>query len=191
MILEACIVPDNGLSVIMEKIFTYLSDERKSLEAKIAELKDSIDKIDATVSMLRHGSPTVQSLVKPSSKGPRAKSGSVKPSKTIKQMVTLILEDHPSGLEALEIIEKIKVRFNEDIMRTSLSPQLSRLKRDKKLRRDNFIWTLITEKPPVKTEGLQADLGEGWSSARLPIHSASGSTPVSSTPDSDTDKMPG
>ncbi len=51
--------------------------------------------------------------------------------KTIKEMVVRLLEEaHPSGLTALEILAGIQKRWMPTLERTSLSPQLSRLKND-------------------------------------------------------------
>ena len=51
--------------------------------------------------------------------------------KTIKEMVLrLLTEAYPSGLTALEILEGIQKRWMPGLERTSLSPQLTRLKND-------------------------------------------------------------
>jgi len=52
----------------------------------------------------------------------------VKPKKTIKDMVQDVLKEHGDGGSADQIIEWIAKSFKTDIARSSLSPQLSRLK---------------------------------------------------------------
>lgn len=47
---------------------------------------------------------------------------------TIKSMALLVLEDATRGLTSSEILFNINIRFGRDIDRTSMSPQLSRLK---------------------------------------------------------------
>lgn len=47
---------------------------------------------------------------------------------TIKDMARAVLADQPEGLTSQEILVEIKARFEREIDRTSLSPQLSRLK---------------------------------------------------------------
>lgn len=53
---------------------------------------------------------------------------------TIKDMVRAILEAAPKGMTAHDILASIKADYGKDIERTSLSPQLSRLKAD------NEVW---------------------------------------------------
>jgi hypothetical protein len=47
---------------------------------------------------------------------------------TIKEMIRRILRGRPDGLTASEILLEMEVRFSTVVERTSLSPQLSRLK---------------------------------------------------------------
>jgi hypothetical protein len=68
--------------------------------------------------------------------------------KTIQEMVMqLLAEVHPEGLSALEILDQIQRRWKPDLMRTSLSPQLSRLQPD--IRNVNRKWYL----EPVSESG--------------------------------------
>lgn len=169
----------------MQEILKPLSDKRRELVAQRDFIDAELAKIDATLEIWSQGSLTVKALVKPKLPAKQAKRTRSESGLTIKEMVINILGCHPLGLEALEIIDKIKDQFDKDVMRTSLSPQLSRLKADGILQRDNFTWTLVKEKPSTEVEGSKEDLGEGRSGARLPIHSASGSTPDSSIQNSE------
>ncbi len=70
--------------------------------------------------------------------------------RSIKRMVTDLLDEmHPHGLTALEILDQIRVRWNIDIKRTSLSPQLTRLKNDGEIYNDKGVWKRLkkTEAP--------------------------------------------
>lgn len=69
-------------------------------------------------------------------------SASQKPPLTIKQGVLRVLESAPDGLTAIGILKRLKLDFDLDYERTSLSPQLSRLKREKKIKLDGGIWSL-------------------------------------------------
>lgn len=53
---------------------------------------------------------------------------------TIKEMVKAILGGAPAGMTAHDILAAIKVDYDKEIERTSLSPQLSRLKADDEVR---------------------------------------------------------
>jgi hypothetical protein len=62
-----------------------------------------------------------------------------------------VLKDHPDGMTALEILHEINTRyFAGRIERTSLSPQLSRLKdRDGKIVLKGNRWLLLPEAPQL------------------------------------------
>lgn len=61
---------------------------------------------------------------------------------TIQEMVLQILSMVPDGATANQIIEHIKARFNITVERTSLSPQLSRLKAEAKIALLGKTWVL-------------------------------------------------
>jgi hypothetical protein len=71
------------------------------------------------------------------------------PSPTIKEAVLQILDDFPEGLIALDILAKINDRFSIRLVRTSLSPQLSRLKQEGKIVNHGSTWL----KKAKKNEG--------------------------------------
>jgi hypothetical protein len=79
----------------------------------------------------------------------RASLKSAKP--TIMQAILEVLKQHPNGMTALEILADINSRyFDGKILRTSLSPQLSRLKeRDHKIELRGNRWFLAPEKPSL------------------------------------------
>lgn len=59
---------------------------------------------------------------------------------TIKDMAREVLSGLPNGLNSSGILEGIKKSFGRDIERTSLSPQLSRMKDDGELVLDGEMW---------------------------------------------------
>lgn len=62
---------------------------------------------------------------------------------TIKQQVKVVLEDaSPEGLSAQEILRQIKKRWTPSLVRTSLSPQLSRLRKERVIFNHNNVWYL-------------------------------------------------
>jgi hypothetical protein len=63
--------------------------------------------------------------------------------KTIKEAVVSVLNASLFGMTALEILEKIDTLHGMDYPRTSLSPQLSRLKNDGVIAKDGKIWRLV------------------------------------------------
>lgn len=64
------------------------------------------------------------------------------PPVTIKQAVLAVLAGQADGLPAADILDKINARFSLDLVRTSLSPQLSRLKRDGRVFNQGNAWLL-------------------------------------------------
>lgn len=62
---------------------------------------------------------------------------------TIKQMVITTLREHlPNGATANELLDAFLRNWGRIEMRTSLSPQLTRLKRDGKIELHGKVWTL-------------------------------------------------
>ena len=68
---------------------------------------------------------------------------------TIKGMILKVLEQENSPLTAIEILNLINTRFNKDLERTSLSPQLSRLKEEGSVSYDSKYWTLAEPETSV------------------------------------------
>jgi hypothetical protein len=88
------------------------------------------------------------------------------PRGAIKKAVIRTLAQHPDGLDAMSILHEMNARDATDYERTSLSPQLSRLKNDGILTLDGNIWRLaggvagledlltpMDEDEPSETEG--------------------------------------
>lgn len=76
---------------------------------------------------------------------------------TIKEMVVTILSEAESALEAETILDEINKRWNKGLIRTSLSPQLSRLKQSGMLSYAGKKW-MLTEKyetPDAATSGVR------------------------------------
>ena len=84
---------------------------------------------------------------------------------TIKEAVLQLLEEvHPIGLTALEIHDRLNRRWwRGELKRTSLSPQITRLKKDGKVVSERGTWkgvSIIEVGPPVLADGPKDD-GEG------------------------------
>lgn len=61
---------------------------------------------------------------------------------TIKQDALNVLQKFPSGRSAREILVELNRTVRPELERETLSPQLSRLRRDGKLSYDNGIWSI-------------------------------------------------
>ena len=113
--------------------------EIAALYVTLAELSDSLLRLNKAEAELRGQSFTEFKLSKPVS----AKSeASVENNLTIKQMALKVLADYPDGLTALQILSKINSRFEKNFIRTSLSPQLSRLNQTGDVHKRGKRWLL-------------------------------------------------
>src|SRR5262249_19080342 len=100
---------------------------------------------------------------------------------TIKEMVVEVLGVLGRGADALEILRLINERFQADLERTSLSPQLSRLKTDGILDRQGMIW-ILKQKGPAEA-GPSLFPGVAGSPHGRPTQApAVGSIPTTSNP---------
>ena len=70
---------------------------------------------------------------------------------TIKEAILATLDHKPDGLTALEILDELNAKyFNGGLARTSLSPQLSRLKeRDRKITLQGDHWIKLPTQPTL------------------------------------------
>jgi hypothetical protein len=103
-----------------------LAEKINLLEAELKEL----DQVARTIGM-------VNGLDKaaPQRKSPKSEL-------TIKQAALAVLADYPEGLTALDILREINSRYRFDLVRSSLSPQLSRLRHQGKIDLRGNVWRL-------------------------------------------------
>jgi hypothetical protein len=66
-----------------------------------------------------------------------------KPPLTIKEAIMRVLPEYPDGLLALDLLARINERFDLQLVRTSLSPQLTRLKRERKITNRGSTWVAV------------------------------------------------
>ncbi len=113
-----------------------LLKELEKYEIKVRMAKKEIEEIDNALSTLqRYGIFSEESMF-PYEPEP----------KTVADMALEILRDYPDGLTAIQILDKIRERWMPNLMRSSLSPPLSRLKHVGKVILDGSIWSLADER---------------------------------------------
>ena len=103
----------------MSDFLAYVRKRRSELKRELAELDtaEAVFRRSGAQIYFAQGELTISQPV-PVEKPP-----------TIKEMIVIILaEAGPSGLSALGILDRIRERWQSNIERTTLSPQLSRLK---------------------------------------------------------------
>lgn len=173
-----------------------MTSVRDFLRAKRAELQAELGPVELKLSALRRELAEVERAEK--ALGPvgvdeafemifqrpiHTPANGVLKEGTIKDFVVRVLSDKPDGLVAVDILARINKRFGTKYPRTSLSPQLSRLKNEGVLERHGVVWRLAKEKGSAvgPTEPVSSD-GAGAGAQGADSHpSPAGSTPVSST----------
>jgi predicted nuclease with TOPRIM domain len=117
------------------------------LVEKFQKFRKALIEVEAEFKSLQKELETVEEALKklqePETSGPV----------TIMQAVLEVLNHKPQGMTALEILDEINATyFNGTILRTSLSPQLSRLKnRDKKIELRGNRWYRLPKEPSLFT----------------------------------------
>jgi chromosome segregation ATPase len=136
----------------MSKLRDLLLDRRSEISGKvaplvsdIARLKEALSKKQSELAAWNAELDQIHSALK------AVDETETKSQLTIKQAVIEALKDHPEGMTALEILAEINTRyFGGRIIRSSLSPQLSRLKDDdRKIDLRGNKWFLLPEQPSL------------------------------------------
>ncbi|WP_339693184.1 hypothetical protein [Celeribacter baekdonensis] len=117
-----------------ENLWDYFEQREEELIRLREELKNELDQ-------LRQARTAIEDKQKASEQN--------KEKLTIKDMIRSVLSDNLEGGTSDQIIHWINIKHNADIARTSLSPQLSRLKADQEidLDDDSGIWR-FSSRPP-------------------------------------------
>jgi len=113
----------------------YLAQRRTDIQAQIKLLRAELSEVDVAEKALAAVSGETPVRRDRGTAGSGAR-------KTLKEMATEILQDHPDGLEANSILAEIERRYFVTVQRESLSPQLSRLGQEGVLNREGWLWKL-------------------------------------------------
>lgn len=151
----------------METLADFVWRRMKELTVLEAEVRAQLDALNAERDQLRRAAlaagfeadaapeqerPRIEKAQEPQRVNPVVRKI---PSVTLKQAVLIVLGETRKAMPASDILDAINRRFNADFPRTSLSPQLSRLKGDELLALDGQNWTL-TEAGNAAAESLVA-----------------------------------
>lgn len=119
-----------------------LYDEMEALEGRLNKVKGEYKEL----------TKAIETLEKFSTSNHVRTSHFTKSNLTIMEMVVEILKKFPTGLSASNILELIHDRYDNELERTSLSPQLSRLKQRGELSYNNGKWLLAETTFPFLKE---------------------------------------
>lgn len=134
-----------------------LQQRQAELQAELNAITRNLNSIQADLSEIQRAA---QAIGLPNSPKPEPAIEVTRKTKlTIKQAVREILSMNEPGLSSGDILELINEKFFENKMeRTSLSPQLSRLRKDGDVALNGNIWSLTyAGKQKALARGLIAD----------------------------------
>lgn len=134
----------------MSNLREFLQTRERELTAQILPIRKEIAQMQETLASLEEELAEIQKSAEAIGmvNGVRTQRAAKAPTKegTIKDYAVQVLADAPNGLVALDILARINERFGTDYPRTSLSPQLSRLKNEGRIARRGVVWFLVGEK---------------------------------------------
>ena len=149
------------LVTIMDEFLEFLRQRKVQLKKELAELEVAERVYLSSGARLASGQQSL-SLVEP-----------VRSRKTIKEMILEVLRQiEPRGATALEILDLIRAQWKPDLERTTLSPQLTRLRKRNEIHNDRGVWKL--GKP--QGEDLSEEIGSSPESIRPKTDDRGGSS---------------
>lgn len=134
----------------VDRFTSTLADEEARLRGELELVASQLDRIKRDLNRLAKIKQVLYESSKTSSATADAKATSeskhlfrekarrirARGPRSIKVMVMDVIHDSDRPLQAVEILERINKQFNVEIPRTSLSPQLSRLRDEGRIRYD-------------------------------------------------------
>lgn len=121
-----------GLRDFIEKRRAEIRRQMQPLEATAANLRAQLNTTEAQLGALAKEAAEIDAALQAIGRREKRKT-----TPTIKEAILRVLTDAPEGMTSSEILTAINDRFFEGtLLRTSMSPQLTRLDRqDKKIKR--------------------------------------------------------
>ncbi len=129
----------------MDDFLEYVKRRKAALRKELTDL-ESAERIYRQ-SGITGGNPTLPFQVDGQIARPTIKEG----------VIQLLEETYPMGLTTLEILDRLNRRWwRGELRRTSLSPQISRLKKDGEVVSEQGTWKLLKESAPPEGEASQS-----------------------------------
>ena len=134
------------VSKIMAKRRQEIISQIKDLEVELAAIQAFLNSAQNRQGVLGIPEPPLESIKPPKKLKKRTiKNTRKKAALTIKQMVVKLIGQNGAGLSAIDLMARIKAVYDLEIPRSSLSPQLSRLKQEGRLVDKSGIWCLTSD----------------------------------------------
>lgn len=121
------------IQALVEPLRQEIQQKKSELQSYESELSD-VEKSLAAIGMVNGVQTDVDFASRSFARHGKIREG------TIKDFIVQVLSSEPKGLVALDILSAINKRFNKNYDRTSLSPQLSRLRHEGLLDRRGIVW---------------------------------------------------
>ena len=163
----------------MERLPEYLRLRREELEAQAEPLRVQLKVIEDEIVQLNRISGFIGERITTMAvaTGSFSVVGSQvqairtrRPSETsMRTAVLSVLAKNDGGLTARDLLPLVNDRLGTDYPRSSLSPQLSRLKADNVIGRDGMVWRLVARKDEAATQTPEA-AGVAASYQQPPAH---------------------
>lgn len=118
-----------------ETLRDFVNKRKKEILFQLKELRSELRDLKAVETTLNPASALGESS-KTNARG--ARSGP-----TLQDMILEVLKREKSGLTAIQILEKIEEKFEKQVPRSSLSPQLSRLRAKEVIALNAGLWEVI------------------------------------------------
>ena len=155
--LSKLLTRDSGALILatMDDFVEYVKQRKAAIRKELAEL-ETAERIYKQ-SGATGGNPTLPLHMGASVDKPTIQEG----------VIQLLEETYPMGLTTLGILDRLNRRWwRGELRRTSLSPQISRLKKDRKVVSEQGAWKLLKESAPPMVFG-----GASRSSGAVPERS--------------------
>lgn len=140
--------------LLMNPLKNFIMDRIRKIEDSLIPMLEEQAKINAKITTaqaeledLRNAAKAI-GIVKGLPTASRPITRRTQPEVTIKEAALSVLAEFPEGLIALDLLRKINEQFGLNIVRSSLSPQLTRLKNDGKIINSGSLW-LLTRSPDL------------------------------------------
>lgn len=160
------------------KLRDFIATRRTEIMASIAALEAELRQLavaEAAIQGYENDSPSqlesaLQQPVEADDLLPSETKSTPLTSPTIKDMIKLVLTEHPEGGESGDITAWIRDRFAVDVPRTSMSPQLSRLKAAGELRLNDRTWTIARDAQHIPSSDANSERKEDDAATSLKSH---------------------
>ena len=135
-----------------ETLAAFIARRNQELSEEELPLKQRLDAIRAERDQLRRAALAAGIEAQPGSGQEAPRRGRRPQEGTIKTAVVAILKEVGGPMTALELLEQVNQRQGTTLMRSSLSPQLSRLKDEGAIKLTDKLWHLPEQSVPENEE---------------------------------------